>query len=178
MGFSGGASGKECACQCRRHTKCRFEPKIPWRRAWQPILDFLPGESHGLRSLMGYSPWDHKESDTTEVTEHMAQDRIKQNQGCNGWIPAMVPDEGRASLRGRQSWVHPSPRYASLAQSAKSHEHVLLKQRDDGEQTLGGKKKQTGPTAVGPCWGFIIIYLAASGLSCGQIYVVSQGVFQ
>ena len=42
--------------------------KIPWRRAWQPILVFLPGESHGQRSLAGYSPCGHKESDTTEVT--------------------------------------------------------------------------------------------------------------
>ena len=30
--------------------------KIPWRRAWQPIPVFLPGESHGRRSLVGYSP--------------------------------------------------------------------------------------------------------------------------
>ena len=30
--------------------------KIPWRRAWQPILVFSPGESHGQRSLVGYSP--------------------------------------------------------------------------------------------------------------------------
>ena len=33
-------------------------------------LDILPGESHGQRSLMGYSPWGHKESDTIEMTEH------------------------------------------------------------------------------------------------------------
>ena len=31
--------------------------KIPWRRKWQPTLVFLPGESHGQRSLAGYSPW-------------------------------------------------------------------------------------------------------------------------
>ena len=31
--------------------------KIPWRREWQPTPIFLPGESHGQRSLMGYSPW-------------------------------------------------------------------------------------------------------------------------
>ena len=30
--------------------------KIPWRRAWQPTPVFLPGESHGQRSLVGYSP--------------------------------------------------------------------------------------------------------------------------
>ena len=40
--------------------------KIPWRREWLPIPVFLPGESHGQRSLVGYSPWGHKESDTTE----------------------------------------------------------------------------------------------------------------
>ena len=42
--------------------------KIPWRRAWQPTPVFLPGESHGQRSLAGYGPQGHKELDTTEVT--------------------------------------------------------------------------------------------------------------
>ena len=42
--------------------------KIPWRRAWQPTPVFLPGESHGQRSLVGYSPLGHKESDMNEVT--------------------------------------------------------------------------------------------------------------
>ena len=41
---------------------------IPWRRAWQPTPVFLPGESHGQRSLAGYSQWGHTESDMTEVT--------------------------------------------------------------------------------------------------------------
>ena len=41
--------------------------KMPWRREWQPSPVFLPGESHGQRSLVGYSPWGHTESDTTEV---------------------------------------------------------------------------------------------------------------
>ena len=40
---------------------------IPWRRAWQPTPVFLPGESHGQRSLAGYSPWGRKESDTAEA---------------------------------------------------------------------------------------------------------------
>ena len=42
--------------------------RFPWRRAWQPTPIFLPGESHGQRA--GYSPKGHKESDSTEVTEH------------------------------------------------------------------------------------------------------------
>ena len=41
--------------------------KIPWRRKWQPTLVFLPREFHGLRSLAGYSPLGHKQSDTTEA---------------------------------------------------------------------------------------------------------------
>ena len=40
--------------------------KIPWRTAWQSTPVFLPEESHGQRSLVGYSPWCCKESDTTE----------------------------------------------------------------------------------------------------------------
>ena len=46
-----------------------FDPwvgKIPWRRKWQPTSVLLPGKSHGQRSLVGYSPWGHKELDTTE----------------------------------------------------------------------------------------------------------------
>ena len=44
--------------------------KTPWRRARQPTPLFLPGESHGQRSLAGYSPAGCKESDTTAMTEH------------------------------------------------------------------------------------------------------------
>ena len=59
----------------RRHKRhLQFDPwvrKIPWRRAWQPTSVFLPGESYGQRSLEGYSPLGHKESDTTEATYHV-----------------------------------------------------------------------------------------------------------
>ena len=40
--------------------------KIPWRRVWQPTPVFLPGESHGQRSLEGYSPWGCREPAMTE----------------------------------------------------------------------------------------------------------------
>ena len=58
-GFPGGTSGKEHACQCRRPKRRKFNPwvrKILWRREWQPTPVFLPGESHGQKSLVGYSP--------------------------------------------------------------------------------------------------------------------------
>ena len=61
--FLGGPSGKEPACQCRRFKRLRFDSwvgKIPWKSAWQHTPVFLPGESHGQRSLVGYSPWARK----------------------------------------------------------------------------------------------------------------------
>ena len=69
--FLSGACGKESACRCRRLRRCRFNLwvwKIPWRRKWQPTPVFLPGKSCGQRSLVGYSPWGHKELDMTERT--------------------------------------------------------------------------------------------------------------
>jgi len=60
--------------ECRRPG---FDPrvgKIPWRREWQHTPVFLPGESHGQRSLAGYSPWGRKESDTTERLTHIVEE--------------------------------------------------------------------------------------------------------
>ena len=59
QGFPDGPAGKEPTCQCRKLRRRGFDTwvgKIPWRRAWQPIPMFLSGESHGERSLAGYSP--------------------------------------------------------------------------------------------------------------------------
>ena len=56
LGLPRWLSGKEPACQCRRHKRCGFNPwvgKIPWRRARHPTPVFLPGKSHGQRSLVG-----------------------------------------------------------------------------------------------------------------------------
>ena len=50
-------SGKELACQFRRHGFDPWLGKIPWRRKWKSIPVFLPGKSHGQRSLAGCSPW-------------------------------------------------------------------------------------------------------------------------
>ena len=58
------------------HLQCRrpgFDPwigKISWRREWLPTPMFLPGEFHGQRGLVGYGPWDCKESDTTGWLSH------------------------------------------------------------------------------------------------------------
>ena len=66
LGFPGGSNGKVSA---RYVEDPGFNPwvgKIPWRRKWQPTPVFLPGKSHGQKSLVSYSPWGRKESDTTE----------------------------------------------------------------------------------------------------------------
>ena len=68
--FPGGSESKKLCLQCRQP---RFNPwvkKISWRRKWQPSLGFLPGEVYGHRSLVGYSPWGHKELDTAKQLTH------------------------------------------------------------------------------------------------------------
>ena len=47
--------------KCRRHRITLWVGKITWRRKWQPTPVFLPGQFHGQRRLVCYSPWDLKE---------------------------------------------------------------------------------------------------------------------
>ena len=59
-------SRKESACNAGDPGSIPGSGRFPWRRKWLPTPVFLPGEFHGQRSLVGYSPWGCKESDTTE----------------------------------------------------------------------------------------------------------------
>ena len=62
---------KKSARQCRRHKRHGFNlciGNIPWRRVWLPTPVFLSGESHGQKRLVEYSPWGHKELNTSEAT--------------------------------------------------------------------------------------------------------------
>ena len=61
-----GLGDKESACQCRRCGLNLWSRKIAWTRKSQSTLVFLTGESHGQRSLVCYSPWGRKESDTAQ----------------------------------------------------------------------------------------------------------------
>ena len=65
-GFPGGSVVKNLPANAGDVGSTLQVGKIPCRKAWQPTPVFLPGEFHGQRSLMGYSPWGCKESDTTE----------------------------------------------------------------------------------------------------------------
>ena len=59
LGFPGSSDVKDSRCN-------PWVLKIPWKREWLPTPIFLPGESYGERSLVGYSPWGHKESETAK----------------------------------------------------------------------------------------------------------------
>ena len=64
-------NGKEPAYQYGKHNEMWVQSwvgKTPWSRKWQPTPVFLLGEFHGQRNLAGYSPWGHRESDTTTMT--------------------------------------------------------------------------------------------------------------
>ena len=62
--------------------------EIPWIRKWQPTPEFLPGEFHGERSLVGYSLWGHKESDATEPLTFTL--RLFVFKFCMCWAAAAV----------------------------------------------------------------------------------------
>ena len=79
MGFPAGARSKEPPCQCRRQSDVDLirVRMIPSRRKWQPAPVFFPRESHGQRSLVGYSAVGRKELDMNEATRHAGQYRRK-----------------------------------------------------------------------------------------------------
>ena len=99
-GFPGVSVVNNPACQCRRCKRYGFNPwvgKIPGRRKRQPTLVLLPGEFHGQRSLAGYSPWGHKESDMTEqLTQHIQYSCLENSMDRGAW---------RATVHGvTKSW--------------------------------------------------------------------------
>ena len=66
MGFPGGSDGKESACNAGDLSSIPESGRLPGEGNGLPTPVFLPGECHGQRSLVGYSPWGCKESDKTE----------------------------------------------------------------------------------------------------------------
>ena len=72
-GLPQGLTGKESTCNAGGAEDDPLVGKIPWRMAMATIPVFLPGESRGQRSLMGYSPWCCKEVVRAEATKHVAQ---------------------------------------------------------------------------------------------------------
>ena len=64
--FPGDSDGKEFTCKAGDFGSISGLGRCPGKLKWQPTPVSWPGEFHGQRSLLGYSPWGHKESDMTE----------------------------------------------------------------------------------------------------------------
>ena len=81
------------------------------RRTWQPTPVLLPGKSHGRRGPVGYSPWGHEESDTTERLHfHFSLSLFTFMNWSRKWqpTPVFLPGEsqGQRSLVGCRLWGH------------------------------------------------------------------------
>ena len=127
--FPGGSDGKSICLQCRRPGLDPWVWKIPWRRKWQPTPVFLPGKSHGWRSLVDHSPWGRKNvwgfpggSDSKETA-------------CNAGDPGSIPGSGRFPWR-RECYP---PQYSCWENSTdrgpwRATVHGVTKNRHDWER--------------------------------------------
>ena len=91
-----------------------FDPwveKMPWRREWQRTPIFLPGEFHGQRSLIGHSPWNHKELHMTEqLTNQMLDNPTLQRIHCSQIVVETISGVGplpKCTLQERRYWKCP-----------------------------------------------------------------------
>ena len=78
--------------QCGRPGFHPWVGKISWRKKRQPTPVFLPGKFHGWRSLVGYSPWGCKDSDTTKRLHFHFSLSDKQQIMLKGYVPNIAPD--------------------------------------------------------------------------------------
>ena len=73
--------------------------RSPWRKKWQPDPVFLPGKSHGQRSLVGYSPGGRKESDTTERLSTGAKEFVQSTTAKLDQNPGVLAAQGPSAQR-------------------------------------------------------------------------------
>ena len=102
--------------------------KSPWRRDWLPTPVFLPGKSHGQRSLAGYSPWGHKESDTTErltLSILHTRNHSKHWKYSIEYEKILVPME-LTSQYGKIHHKEVNKTIKTIADSHKDHEEYIL----------------------------------------------------
>ena len=138
LGLPRWISGKESSCQCKRHRRLRFDAqvgRIPWRRKWQPTPVFLPGESHGERSLVACSPWGHKELNRTEVTAHP--------------LLGLQADGGATSCHKRKRRTQPTRSQSSKASALRLNMLLLLTLQFPSEvmsMPVAKKAKRSNPT--------------------------------
>ena len=142
-GFPGGSAGKEPICQCRRRKRCRFDPfvgKIPWKRKWQLTPVFLPGKSHGQRSLVGYSPWGRRELDTTQWLNN----NIVAIQGCIDF-PGGASGKEPHCQEMQETWVGSLGGEDPLEEDTATHSSTLAweipwTEESGGLQSIGSQR--------------------------------------
>ena len=154
-----GGSGKESSCQCKRW---RFNPwvgKIPWRRAWLLTPVFLPGKFHGQRSLVGYSPWDHRELDMAECTHTHSETPASrgEHEDTHSGILFLLPMKGH---KQRSPLV---PLHDDLSSPPSS--------------VLGQIAFRLGGAAALPAGGFCVLIVTSSGGFLGASLGNTDGFF-
>ena len=203
MGFPGGASGKEPACQSSRHKRCTFHPwvrKTPWRRKWQPTAVFLPVESQGQRSLVSYSPWRHKESDTTEAAEPAAREKqqltykgspTRLATGSRGHSPSAAPvftvTHHVCESRSQLIWCQEAPLHLVNSDQrmqgngeARSERHRLMLQfghvtaRRKTKDVLGECRVLWNPVDLGTTGVWPCMYYCTSPCKTGPLIPVLE----
>ena len=123
LSFPGGASGKESPCKMQgdaRDLGSSLSREGAREEDMQPTPVFLPGETHGQRSLAGYSPWAHKESDMTEGLGTVSiqitnipkdacilESEMPAFQGINSCLQAFCCFTGARDAGQAETWSHP-----------------------------------------------------------------------
>ena len=94
---------------CLPMQKMQFNPlvgKILWERKWQPTPVFLPGKSHGQRSLEGYSPWNHKRVKHDLMTKQQQQRMRNTNKmRPTGYLEIQAKKPHRLTKGGLWIWI-------------------------------------------------------------------------
>ena len=179
LGFPAGTGGKAPACQCKR---LGFDPwvgKIPWRRAWKPTPVFLPRESDGQRSLVGYSPWGCKELDTSEwlsmhahfIIHHMSF------QWQFPWPLIVLPSDlpGRKKKNKTQLWVNQTILSLHAYTWTADHSRDNPKPALTDATEIHGHQPRAAPYPGSICPFFIVVisnnlhWLLTCCSSCGPI---------
>ena len=139
----GGSDGKSICLQLRRPGFDPWVGKIPWRRKWQPTPVLLPWKSHGRRSLVGYSPWGRKESDTTKQLHfHFS---FMYNIGFFGGSVVKNPPANAGDTRDVgliPGWRDPSEKEMATHSSILAWE-IPWTEESDRLQFMGSQKSQT-----------------------------------
>ena len=118
--------------------------RIYWRRKWQPTPVFLPGESHGQRSLVGCRLWGRTESDTTEVIWQQQHFRI---WTCVRWFSGSVAKNLPVM---HKTWIWSLGQEDSLKKGVATHSSILAWRISWTEES--GELQSMGSQRVGHDW--------------------------